>query len=129
MKQTNSEKGSNNSSINYLSSLDDGSKKEEFRKSLEKTNVLQSLTRVLVGLYEEPERPQNAMKYLLKLLEPKKASITVSKLSKGLEEVEENLKKVLSDLNIDASTVGDIIEKLDVTDTTRFDIDYSSEQL
>ena len=107
--------------------MDDGSKKEEFRKYLEKTNVLQSLTRVLVGLYEEPERPQNAMKYLLKLLEPKKASITVSKLSKGLEEVEENLKKVLSDLNIDASTVGDIIEKLDVTDTTRFDIDYSSE--
>ena len=33
------------------------SKKEEFRKYLEKSGVIDALTKVLVGLYEEPERP------------------------------------------------------------------------
>ena len=36
------------------------SKKEEFRKYLEKSGVIDALTKVLVGLYEEPERPPNA---------------------------------------------------------------------
>ena len=31
------------------------SKKEEFRKYLEKSGVIDALTKVLVGLYEEPE--------------------------------------------------------------------------
>ena len=37
------------------------SKKEEFRKYLEKSGVIDQLTRVLVGLYEEPEKPSNAI--------------------------------------------------------------------
>ena len=36
------------------------SKKEEFRKYLEKSGVIDALTKVLVGLYEEPERPGTA---------------------------------------------------------------------
>jgi len=40
------------------------SKKEEFRKYLEKSGVIDALTKVLVGLYEEPERPPNAVDYL-----------------------------------------------------------------
>ena len=39
------------------------SKKEEYRKYLEKAGVIDQLTRVLVGLYEEPEKPQNAIEY------------------------------------------------------------------
>ncbi|ELU09571.1 hypothetical protein CAPTEDRAFT_106771 [Capitella teleta] len=39
------------------------SKREEFRKYLEKSGVLDSLTKVLVGLYEEPEKPSNALEY------------------------------------------------------------------
>jgi hypothetical protein len=31
---------------------------------LEKTGVLDALTKVLVGLYEEPERPANAIDYI-----------------------------------------------------------------
>jgi hypothetical protein len=42
----------------------DYSKKEEFRKYLEKTGVLDALTKTLVGLYEEPERPANAIEYI-----------------------------------------------------------------
>ena len=37
------------------------SKKEEFKKYLEKVGVVDQLTRVLVGLYEEPDKPNNAI--------------------------------------------------------------------
>ncbi len=40
------------------------SKKQEFRKYLEKSGVIDALTKVLVGLYEEPERPANAVDYI-----------------------------------------------------------------
>jgi hypothetical protein len=40
------------------------SKKDEFRKYLEQTGVLDSLTKALVGLYEEPQRPANAIEYV-----------------------------------------------------------------
>jgi len=40
------------------------SKREEFRKYLEKAGVMDVLTKVLVGLYEEPEKPNNALDFL-----------------------------------------------------------------
>lgn len=43
-------------------------KKEEFRKYLEKGGVIDQLTKVLVGLYEEPEKPENVTAYLKKSL-------------------------------------------------------------
>ena len=43
-------------------------KKEEFRKYLERSGVVDQLTRVLVGLYEEPEKPQNAIEFIKKCL-------------------------------------------------------------
>jgi hypothetical protein len=39
------------------------SKKDEFRRYLERTGVIDALTRVLVGLYEEPTVP-NALDYV-----------------------------------------------------------------
>ena len=45
------------------------SKKEEFRKYLEKSGVIDQLTRVLVGLYEEPEKPGNAIDFIKKYLD------------------------------------------------------------
>ncbi len=44
------------------------SQKEEFRRYLEKNGVISQLTRVLVGLYEEPERPAQAIDYVKKHL-------------------------------------------------------------
>ncbi|CAG7830615.1 unnamed protein product, partial [Allacma fusca] len=41
------------------------SKREEFRRYLEKAGVMDALTKVLVGLYEEPEKPANAIDYFL----------------------------------------------------------------
>nr|XP_002127905.1 c-Myc-binding protein [Ciona intestinalis] len=40
------------------------SKREEFRKYLEKAGVIDALTKVLVNLYEEPEKPNNALEFL-----------------------------------------------------------------
>jgi len=42
------------------------SKKEEFRKYLEKTGVLDTLTKILVSLYEEPDKPNNPLDFLRK---------------------------------------------------------------
>ncbi|PFH32434.1 C-Myc-binding family protein [Besnoitia besnoiti] len=42
--------------------------KQEFRKYLEDHGVLQQLSRVLVGLYEEPDRPPNALDFIRKYL-------------------------------------------------------------
>lgn len=39
-------------------------KKEEFRKYLGNAGVIDALTKVLVGLYEEPEKPQNAIDFI-----------------------------------------------------------------
>ena len=44
------------------------SKKEEFRKYLEKSGVIDHLTRALVGLYEEQDKPNNSIEYLKKNL-------------------------------------------------------------
>lgn len=37
------------------------SKRDEFRRYLEKAGVMDALTKVLVGLYEEPEKPNDAL--------------------------------------------------------------------
>ena len=42
-------------------------KKEEFRKYLERSGVIDALTKVLVGLYEEPEKPSNAIECATRL--------------------------------------------------------------
>ena len=41
-------------------------KKEEFKKYLEKAGVLEVLTKSLVSLYEEPDKPGDAVNYLKK---------------------------------------------------------------
>ncbi|XP_039258996.1 c-Myc-binding protein-like [Styela clava] len=40
------------------------SKREEFRKYLEQSGVVDALTKVLVNLYEEPEKPSQALEFL-----------------------------------------------------------------
>ncbi|KAJ8334869.1 hypothetical protein SKAU_G00405080 [Synaphobranchus kaupii] len=40
------------------------SRREQFRRYLEKAGVLDSLTSVLVALYEENEKPSNALDFL-----------------------------------------------------------------
>jgi len=42
--------------------------KEEFRNYLEKSGVIDALTKVLVGLYEENEKPADALDWIKKHL-------------------------------------------------------------
>lgn len=44
------------------------SQKEDFRRYLEKSGVISQLTRVLVGLYEEADKPTQAIDYVKKHL-------------------------------------------------------------
>ncbi|XP_038566787.1 c-Myc-binding protein-like [Micropterus salmoides] len=39
-------------------------KREQFRRYLEKAGVVDSLTSVLVALYEQPEKPNNALEFV-----------------------------------------------------------------
>jgi len=43
-------------------------KREEFRKYLERSGVMDALTKVLVSLYEESEKPTDALAYIRKNL-------------------------------------------------------------
>lgn len=77
----------------------DFSKKEEFRRYLEKAGVLDALIKVLVGLYEEPDRPTNALDYIKRYLGAP-ASVDVEGLKHQNEELKkqvEKLKKQLKD--------------------------------
>ena len=43
-------------------------KNEEFRKYLERAGIVDQLTKVLVGLFEEPEKPNNPIEFIKKCL-------------------------------------------------------------
>ncbi|XP_043283509.1 c-Myc-binding protein isoform X2 [Venturia canescens] len=49
-------------------SRDVEAKREEFRKYLERAGVIDALTKVLVLLYEETEKPDDALDYVRKYL-------------------------------------------------------------
>eukprot|EP00002_Diphylleia_rotans_P015256 TRINITY_DN295_c0_g1_i1.p3 TRINITY_DN295_c0_g1~~TRINITY_DN295_c0_g1_i1.p3 ORF type:complete len:105 (-),score=25.70 TRINITY_DN295_c0_g1_i1:709-1023(-) len=76
------------------------SKKEEFRKYLERSGVIDSLTKVLVGLYEEPEKPSNALDFVKQYLgAPIGVDIDQLKTeNENLKKENEELKKKLAEL-------------------------------
>lgn len=68
-------------------------KKEEFRKYLEKTGVIDALTKVLVGLYEEPERPSNAVDYIKRYIGAPQ-NVDVDALKKENEQLKAQMDKL-----------------------------------
>merc|ERR1712228_345732 len=78
-------------------------KKEEFRTYLEKAGVIDQLTKVLVGLYEEPEKPGNAIDFIKKCLGAP-SDTDVEQLKADNEELRRNkadLEKKIEDLKRD----------------------------
>mmetsp|Transcript_27623 Transcript_27623/g.33574 ORF Transcript_27623/g.33574 Transcript_27623/m.33574 type:complete len:97 (-) Transcript_27623:446-736(-) len=71
------------------------SKKEEFRKYLEKSGVIDSLTKVLVGLYEETDRPPNAADYIKRSMGAP-AGVDVEAIRKENEEMKKRIKELES---------------------------------
>jgi hypothetical protein len=66
-------------------------KKEEFQKYLEKNGVIDSLTKVLVGLYELPEKPPSAVEFIKEYLGAAPASADVDKLTKTVADLQRQL--------------------------------------
>ncbi|KAB0794737.1 hypothetical protein PPYR_04140 [Photinus pyralis] len=62
------------------------SKREEFRKYLEKTGVMDALTKVLVSLYEEPDKPDNAVEYICNKLSNQICGETLTDIRANLQE-------------------------------------------
>lgn len=82
-------------------------KKEEYKKYLEKNGVTDAITKVLVGLYEEPERPSNAIEYIKKHLSG------VNEAEVALKKENEELKKKVKELE---RTIGDMRRKQEEED-------------
>ncbi|KAF7408300.1 C-Myc-binding protein [Vespula maculifrons] len=83
------------------------SKKEEFRKYLERAGVMDALTKVLVSLYEETEKPNDALEYIRKNL----GDITEN----GLEI--DTLKKELDDARAKINELREKLVKYEVDET------------
>jgi len=60
---------------------------------LEKTGVIDALTKVLVGLYEEPERPTNAVDYIKRYIGAPQ-NVDVEALKKENEQLKAQMDKL-----------------------------------
>ena len=78
-------------------------KKEEFRKYLERAGVIDQLTKVLVGLYEEPDKPGNAIEFIKKCLgAPSDTDVEQLKAeNEELRRQKQELEKRIDDLQRD----------------------------
>jgi hypothetical protein len=82
-------------------------RKEDFRRYLEKQGVLDALTKVLVGLYEEPERPTNALEYMrlyLGAASSQHAAVDVE----GIQRENRELKQLVATLQQQLATAGEV---------------------
>ena len=66
-------------------------KREAFRKYLDEGGVLDSLTRVLVALYDEPENPESPLEYIKQFLGSPNG-IDVESLQKENDDMKEQIQ-------------------------------------
>ncbi|KAG8223633.1 hypothetical protein J437_LFUL016589 [Ladona fulva] len=72
-------------------------KREEFRRYLEKSGVMDAFTKVLVGLYEEPEKPNDALeiRYVKKHLgDSRPDDVELETMKTELEECKARIKEM-----------------------------------
>ena len=74
-------------------------KKEEFRKYLESNHVIDALTKALVNLYEEPDKPEKPVDFIKRVLGgPSSADFEALKSeNEQLRSENEQLRKRLND--------------------------------
>jgi len=88
------------------------SKKEEYRRYLEKSGVIDALTKVLVGLYEETDRPPNALDFVRKYVGVP-AGVDVDALRAENTEMRrqvEELQRTVDQLNRRLEAAGAVVE-------------------
>uniref|UniRef100_A0A8C5ABB5 MYC binding protein n=1 Tax=Gadus morhua TaxID=8049 RepID=A0A8C5ABB5_GADMO len=74
------------------------SKREQFRRYLEKSGVLDGLTNVLVTLYEEPDKPNNALDFIKQNLGPPvEEPADVGSLREEMAELEQKYELLLQE--------------------------------
>ncbi|GLV31820.1 uncharacterized protein CBL_07580 [Carabus blaptoides fortunei] len=66
-------------------------KRDEFRKYLERTGVMDALTKVLVALYEEAEKPENALEFIRKKLYSQSGDESIESLKAKLDEANQKI--------------------------------------
>lgn len=98
--------GNNNSKEASNSNNSDFSKKEEFRRYLEQTGVLDALTKVLVGLYEEPERPQHAVDYIKRYIGAP-PNVDVDGLKRENKQLKQELLQLKKQYGINSGTASE----------------------
>ncbi|KAL0211283.1 hypothetical protein P9112_009581 [Eukaryota sp. TZLM1-RC] len=83
-------------------------KKEEFRKYLEKCGIIDTLTKALVALYEETDRPVNGLEYLRQYLEASSGPSDSSDVdalrteNEDLKRQNDELRQSLQQMNVEA---------------------------
>uniref|UniRef100_L7LWM2 Putative c-myc-binding protein n=1 Tax=Rhipicephalus pulchellus TaxID=72859 RepID=L7LWM2_RHIPC len=76
------------------------SKKEEFRKYMEKSGLLERLTLALVSLFEEQERPENAIAYFKSRFDPENWEASNDAMKQELEQVRRQLEELQMEHNL-----------------------------
>merc|ERR1712207_99479 len=81
--------------------LKDIPRKEEFQKYLEKAGVIDQLTKLLVSLYENPDRPENALDYIKNFLgaNAQNANDDSKELQQRIDALEAQLKDKDDEIN------------------------------
>ncbi len=77
-------------------------KKEEYRRYLDKAGVVDAITKVLVGLYEEPERPPKPIEYIKRYFGAASNIDVQAVVEENTELKDENneLKRIITELSI-----------------------------
>ncbi|CAG9769558.1 unnamed protein product [Ceutorhynchus assimilis] len=79
-------------------------KREEFRKYLEKTGVMDALTKTLVNLHEEVDKPDDALEYIRDRLATIAGLETYRQLQNRVNEAEERIRELEAQLQGEGKT-------------------------
>ena len=88
------------------------SKKDEFREYLEKSGAIDSLTSVIVNLYEEPHKPSESTDYIQKHLSHNKSGSAIMEDYQRQLKENEALKKDNDKLKQKVNEMAKVIETL-----------------
>ncbi|XP_045467547.1 c-Myc-binding protein homolog [Harmonia axyridis] len=73
-------------------------KREEFRKYLEKNGVMDALTKVLVNLYEETDKPDDALEFIRDKLAIHAGLDTHKQMKTKLEDAHEQISQLEAEI-------------------------------
>merc|ERR1712002_145817 len=92
-------------------------KREEFRRYLEQAGIVDQLTQFLVNLYEEPEKPTDAISYMKKALAQGPDAADVESLKVELEKVKQQLSEMTTRAETAEALVVELQGKLESSET------------